>query len=494
MLKSMATLTRPSKRPRTSPTTTSNHLPSFLRYLSTVGAIVHPNVTFVHSLSWGNHVMATAPIKANTPIFRLPLRLCITSDTAKAHPTIGTLLLELQQSSTLTSLDFDRACVFVQLMYEHYLGEASPHAAYIAILPSLTEMEERIATTRITNSIQTRTKSKCLMGTHIENSIVPKHMSLLDCIYQDVIVKVVKKSSRTHPTLAAALTYNQLVWAAGIFHSRAIMIPGENRSSHARCEALTPLIDLLNHRPGYLSELQRPPMLAESNTTTSRALQKQDVVVYTVGRTIQANEQIFLNYGPKSNEDLLAHFGFCLDKNICDVLRIEITPSAPGTASATSTLLLSQEIVLYEGCHLGKALDVCREVVSDGLETTANEVVYKQEQIKEDDDGEVALSSSAAWFAQMTREEEDRKNGVVWIDLSTIGTPRSKMNENDALIFLENILIQQEKISATAGNDVGEMDVEGVAFKADANTYKKGLNRVTTSVLSQVRAMVQQLI
>ena len=112
------------------------------------------------------------------------------------------------------------------------------------------------------------------------------------------------------------MTYNQLVWAAGIFHSRAIMIPSKDRSSRARCEALTPLIDLLNHRPGYLSELQRrPSMLAESNTTTSRALQKQDVVVYTVGRTIQANEQIFLNYGPKSNEDLLAHFGFCLDKN-----------------------------------------------------------------------------------------------------------------------------------------------------------------------------------
>ena len=328
----MAALTRPSKRPRHHP----SNLPSFLRYLSTVGAIVHPNVTFVHSLSWGNHVMATAPIKANTPIFRLPHRLCITSDTAKAHPAIGTLLVELQQSSTLNSLDFDRACVFAQLMYEHYLGEASPHAAYIAMLPTINTMEERIATTRTTNSIHTRTKSKCLMGTHIENSIVPTHMSLLDCIYQDVIQKVVEKSSRTHPTLAAALTYNQLVWAAGIFHSRAIMIPSEDRSSRARCEALTPLIDLLNHRPGYLSELQRrPSMLAESNTTTSRALQKQDVVVYTVGRTIQANEQIFLNYGPKSNEDLLAHFGFCLDKNICDVLRIEITPNAPASATAT---------------------------------------------------------------------------------------------------------------------------------------------------------------
>jgi hypothetical protein len=264
-----------------------------------------------------------------------------------------------------------------------------------------------------------------------------------------------------------------------------------------RCEGLTPLIDILNHRPGYLSELSRPSSSPSKNNANSKSKSDldsvsilnaaftttaEDVVVYKVGRTIQQNEQIFLNYGPKSNLDLLSHFGFCLHRNICDVLKVEIN---------------GEEVTMYEDCQIAIALNLCREVASvkqpgsgecDSQEQQLNNVYV----IDDDDDNDDCGNGggSAAWFQQMLKEEETNEKSRTVL-LSTIGTPLSKDNEKLALTLMKNLV--QPFIGVAEMNDTRKVDADRLSFESDVHTYLKGVERVALFVSSTVCTLEKML-
>ena len=157
-------------------------------------------------------------------------------------------------------------------------------------------------------------------------------------------------------------------------------------------------------------------------------------MVYKVGRAIQANEQIFLNYGPKANEDLLSHFGFTLPNNVCDVLHIDIQGQhdddhhndEKGKEGET------HHLILYESCSLAKTLDACRasSVIDRSQHTTTTTVSITTAIYECVGDGDGDEGSSSRWFAQMLKAEKDPDTPVMFdLSLENIGTPISKNNE-----------------------------------------------------------------
>ncbi|KAI5777469.1 hypothetical protein EDC01DRAFT_778679 [Geopyxis carbonaria] len=114
-------------------------------------------------------------------------------------------------------------------------------------------------------------------------------------------------------------TWELFLWAATIFTSRcfpetlldsvAPSIPGEKSAGETR-QVLFPLVDSLNHKPltkvTWRSSADKMTVVAESAT--------------------KADHEVFNNYGPKSNEELLMGYGFAIKDNPTDSVALRMAP------------------------------------------------------------------------------------------------------------------------------------------------------------------------
>ncbi|CAM9514377.1 unnamed protein product [Pylaiella littoralis] len=101
--------------------------------------------------------------------------------------------------------------------------------------------------------------------------------------------------------------------------------------------ALTPVVDLINHKSGVESDVSYNYFYGYFAVTTQRGW--------------DAGEQVFISYGPRSNDHLLQRYGFVEENNPNDVFRIT------GLVDKLSALLGSESVrVLQEsGGALGAA-------------------------------------------------------------------------------------------------------------------------------------------
>ena len=75
------------------------------------------------------------------------------------------------------------------------------------------------------------------------------------------------------------------------------------------CGCMLPLLDMLNH--GY-----RRQITWETSATD---------LVFKVEEAVPAKAEVFNNYGPKGNEELLRSYGFCIPNNPADVVAVRLT-------------------------------------------------------------------------------------------------------------------------------------------------------------------------
>ncbi|KAJ2549125.1 hypothetical protein EV175_004564 [Coemansia sp. RSA 1933] len=107
------------------------------------------------------------------------------------------------------------------------------------------------------------------------------------------------------------MDYEQFAWGLGVVSSRsfckALMEGGEGGSD----EVLLPLLDMFNHMP------MRKVTWAANSTG----------VEFVTREELQIGSQVFNNYGPKSNEELLMGYGFCVPDNQFSYYHIRINYS-----------------------------------------------------------------------------------------------------------------------------------------------------------------------
>lgn len=104
--------------------------------------------------------------------------------------------------------------------------------------------------------------------------------------------------------------FEEYKWACGIFMSRAFPArvvypapgagpgPGPGQDQDHDLTMLVPGVDALNHKP-------RAAVLWDGTSSTSG-------FTVSVCAPVAAGDQVFNNYGPKSNEELLLGYGFCV--------------------------------------------------------------------------------------------------------------------------------------------------------------------------------------
>ncbi|EEB08095.1 lysine methyltransferase [Schizosaccharomyces japonicus yFS275] len=108
-------------------------------------------------------------------------------------------------------------------------------------------------------------------------------------------------------------SWNMYLWAATVFSSRCFSsaLLGEEDTDDA-APILIPLVDSLNHKP-------RCPIIWNKVTKESHAVQLVSV------KPISSGGQVYNNYGPKGNEELLMGYGFCLPNNEFETFALRLS-------------------------------------------------------------------------------------------------------------------------------------------------------------------------
>ena len=120
------------------------------------------------------------------------------------------------------------------------------------------------------------------------------------------------------------LSWQQFLWAHSSFVSRNLplepdanghlrLTTGSGRAEQ-RQQCLLPLLDMLNHK--YAA-----PIIWQSGGGGAGSA---PTVGLAVGEDVEAGAEIFNNYGPKSNQELLRLYGFVLEDNPQDTFDLEV--------------------------------------------------------------------------------------------------------------------------------------------------------------------------
>merc|ERR1712137_53498 len=173
----------------------------------------------------------------------------------------------------------------------------SPYKAYLDVLPAsfpshpLSWTDEELAETA---------------GTGLDNA-TKNIRRILQKAYENTDANVAQKN----PTLFPGWSWDAYLWAFQVVNSRTWAITDEQGNKET---ALVPLADMLNHKPGA--------------GTGGLTWDKQYFVINAT-QDYAKGEQVFDNYGPKSNYDLLSSYGFVMEENAYDnmVLHFELKPS-----------------------------------------------------------------------------------------------------------------------------------------------------------------------
>eukprot|EP00898_Chlorokybus_atmophyticus_P003486 jgi/Chlat1/4138/Chrsp269S00809 len=137
---------------------------------------------------------------------------------------------------------------------------------------------------------------------------------------------------------SSTFTYDNLLWAFGILRSRVFPpLDGDNI-------ALVPLVDLANH--GETSE-EAPQITLKSAGMFARS----NVVTLTVTSSYKSGEQVLINYGDKSNTELVLDHGFVTNSTERD--RYSLTCEVP-----ENDRFFDDKADICESVELGSSIDL----------------------------------------------------------------------------------------------------------------------------------------
>jgi hypothetical protein len=319
------------------------------------------HISLEYSPQSGFYFRTTAILSANHSLFSLKFNNCLSKYSGDEHPIFGQIFrqwkgflvasnqdqgksdgFDSNPQRSLTLEEYHRGIVNVIVMYEKYLNDSSRWAPYLKILPALDDLESRIPTL-----MDPSVYSLSLYGSTLHEVTIPNHQQSLEKIYRSFIFPLF---SELFPPeiVSTSFSFSHFKWSAGIFLSRAILIPDGRGQT---VEALCPLLDLMNHRPGTLSNLRNEGRVGNEQ------------LIYSIGRTLQEGEEISLNYGSRSNGDLLSYFGFTLSNNLADVYLMQVPSFSSITPSTSSTPSSfghnnnhTRSFALYIGCDIPEDL------------------------------------------------------------------------------------------------------------------------------------------
>ncbi|KAF2849847.1 SET domain-containing protein [Plenodomus tracheiphilus IPT5] len=258
---------------------------NLLLWFTQNGGWLSPDVQVVYDETHGFHMLAKGPLTSPV-VVSCPLRLTLSilnldADTNQVTPVNSSL----QQCRGRIP---DHILTYLLLVEQRNRGEASPWHAYITCLPGSDSMTTPLWFDEDDFAF--------LVGT----SVAPAAQERKQEIHKQW-ANVVAVFQQLEIPLADNITVESLLWAATIFTSRAF-ISTHILPEHETVPLLFPVVDILNHAVSARVEWDFQPH-------QSFALKCLD------GGNIAAGQELFNNYAPKQNDELLLGYGFCLEEN-----------------------------------------------------------------------------------------------------------------------------------------------------------------------------------
>lgn len=263
---------------------------SLLAWMQECGASVD-NVSIEKSaLAGGLGLFAAVDIPPGGEVFRCPCRLTLTAEAAMADPSIGAAL-------TSHASRIDRH--MMNIVYLLHCRQSGLHAAYISCLPNDVDDD-------LPQNWPDEEQSGWLRGTSLLRH-AREGAKTLRSFHEEVLDDLCARHPEAFPR--EAYNFRALCWAHAVYWSRAIGLtfPGGKR------EALVPLLDLCNHRPGVATTVS----LVAASTEPTYALRASGA--------IKRGQEIFINYGAKGTGELLRCHGFTLLDNSADVCELDLS-------------------------------------------------------------------------------------------------------------------------------------------------------------------------
>lgn len=251
------------------------------------GVLLDPRISFLKTDSSGFSAFATVDEgSAHAPIsIQIPNSLII-----KPENAISDLAVSPQTADSLILFKYYLACLRLGLISNDVFRP------YIELLPDLKEISSPLSMERQSLYV--------FENTALNSSVIEAKLGLLRKDYDQV------------STLNQNVSFEDYLWAHLIVTSRAFPYRIVNPSAQPHEVMLLPIVDLLNHKPHAKVEWSSN----HDGAFKLSILEPANQAEFEIGKA-----ELFNNYGPKGNAELLMGYGFVLEENEFDSLQLALT-------------------------------------------------------------------------------------------------------------------------------------------------------------------------
>ncbi|KAH7092983.1 hypothetical protein FB567DRAFT_514396 [Paraphoma chrysanthemicola] len=264
------------------------------RWFTQGGGHISSDADIAYSDSRGFHLRATRPLSSPV-VVTCPLQLtlsCLNLDPDHQQVLhIDSLLQQCRQKIP------DHVLTYLLLIEQRKKGTASPWHAYLAALPGPDSMTTPLWFDEDDMAF--------LAGTGLMPAIKERKAE-----YQQQWQNAVKVLSEIDAAQSADIDFQSFLWAATICTSRAF-ISTHILPDRETFPILFPVVDILNH-----SAEAQVEWAFETNQSFSLKLLN--------GETFIPGQELFNNYAPKQNDELLLGYGFCLENHAIEQFSLKL--------------------------------------------------------------------------------------------------------------------------------------------------------------------------
>ena len=251
-----------------------------------------------------------------------PTNTALISSNILTNPEYHQILNKALQDDIIPNSEIERIAVVLHLIIEKNRGNASPFAPWVRMLP--TQFDTPLFWSD--HEMQWLRGTALYRATEVRRETLKAQWRVLEPLCFRLALSIEGgsgdgSSSSSSSSISTTQTpkkptYDDFMWAQAIFWSRAKAVPFLSTSSSNKTntnqlivqEGIIPGLDFANHSPSSKCRWT----IATSSTS----------LVCSSNARLKPGNEITINYGDKSNEELLFLYGFVQENNNNDVLMV----------------------------------------------------------------------------------------------------------------------------------------------------------------------------
>ncbi|KAK4685632.1 hypothetical protein P7C73_g4519, partial [Tremellales sp. Uapishka_1] len=306
-------------------TTQQEAMAAMLDWFRSSGGYVHPSVEFVNDPITGLSAFSTAEISPDERLISCPFELVITAELATKSicKISGLEEKDLMRTSSSGRESWSEAMRIAAYLCLHWVRRDNMHPAlvhkdYVQSLPRSADL--------LTPLYFNDAELSLLQNTNLIHAVrETRQIWEEDC---ETVRKVLKEEGITWDRFRTAMTY----LSSRAFPSKLIRLPEDGKATSSTAvqvseeeeshPVLIPGLDLLNHT-------RAQPILWLSSLVPGPSGDPIPSISLVSTRSQAAKTQLYNNYGPKPNDQLLLAYGFVIDDNPDDTVALRLGSTFP---------------------------------------------------------------------------------------------------------------------------------------------------------------------